>query len=476
MNENVSEQMPSGPIAGVRDEARAGINKAKTQSRNKTRSRIVQAVSLLVLILVLLLVWYFLGEKSDKAANKPRSEAVPVEMAAATQKDVPIQIKGIGNVEALSTVAVRSQVEGTLQRVYFTPGQEVKKNDMLFMIDPRPLQAALSQAEANLVKAMAAVAQAQSIVARDQATALNLRIIANRDAKLIEDGVISREEYDNAVSAAQAADATVRADESSVANLQAAVKAEQANVQNARVQLGYTSIRAPINGKTGNLAITVGNLIPANNTTPLVTITQTAPIYVTFSVPEQDLLRIRQYSSSSAFKAEVIIPGDESHPAQGKLSLLDNTVDTTTGTIRLKATFDNSDERLFPGQFVNVVLTLGSQDEAIVVPSQAVQVGQDNSFVYVVKPDMTTEVRTVKTGTTIDNMTVIEDGLKPGEQVVTDGQLRLVPGAKVQPKSGQGGGSPGAKGNQGGGNRNSGSQGNQGGGNQGAKGTSGGGK
>ncbi len=476
MNENVSEQMPSGPIGGVRDEARAGINKAKTQSRNKTRSRIVQAVSLLVLILVLLLVWYFLGEKSDKAANKPRSEAVPVEMAAATQKDVPIQIKGIGNVEALSTVAVRSQVEGTLQRVYFTPGQEVKKNDMLFMIDPRPLQAALSQAEANLVKAMAAVAQAQSIVARDQATALNLRIIANRDAKLIEDGVISREEYDNAVSAAQAADATVRADESSVANLQAAVKAEQANVQNARVQLGYTSIRAPINGKTGNLAITVGNLIPANNTTPLVTITQTAPIYVTFSVPEQDLLRIRQYSSSSAFKAEVIIPGDESHPAQGKLSLLDNTVDTTTGTIRLKATFDNSDERLFPGQFVNVVLTLGSQDEAIVVPSQAVQVGQDNSFVYVVKPDMTTEVRTVKTGTTIDNMTVIEDGLKPGEQVVTDGQLRLVPGAKVQPKSGQGGGSPGAKGNQGGGNRNSGSQGNQGGGNQGAKGTSGGGK
>jgi membrane fusion protein, multidrug efflux system len=476
MNDNVSEQMPSAPIEDVRDEARPVVNKAKTQSRNKTRSRIVQAVSLLVLILVLLLVWHFLGEKSDKAANKPRSDAVPVEMAAATQRDVPIQIKGIGNVEALSTVAVRSQVEGTLQRVYFTPGQEVKKNDLLFMIDPRPLQAALSQAEANLVKAMAAVAQAQSIVARDQATALNLRIIANRDAKLIEDGVISREEYDNAVSAAQAADATVKADESSVANLQAAVKAEQANVQNSRVQLGYTSIRAPINGKTGNLAITAGNLIPANNTTPLVTITQTAPIYVTFSVPEQDLLRIRQYSSSSAFKVEVVIPGDESHPAQGKLSLLDNTVDTTTGTIRLKATFDNTDERLFPGQFVNVVLTLGTQDQAIVVPSQAVQVGQDNSFVYVVKPDMTTEVRTVKTGTTIENMTVIEDGLKPGEQVVTDGQLRLVPGAKIQPKSGQGAGSPGGKGTQGGGNRNSGSPDNQGGGNQGGKGTSGGGK
>lgn len=190
---------------------------------------------MLFLVLILLLLWHFVGEKSDKAANKPRAEVVPVEIAAATQKDVPIQIKGIGNVEALSTVAVRSQIEGTLQRVFFTPGQEVKKGDLLFTIDPRPLQAALSQAEANLVKAMAAVSQAQSIVARDQATALNERIIANRDATLIEGGVISRQEYDNALSVAESAAATVRADQSSVANLQAAVKAEQANVENARV-------------------------------------------------------------------------------------------------------------------------------------------------------------------------------------------------------------------------------------------------
>jgi membrane fusion protein, multidrug efflux system len=434
MDEGISDQLdvpiPDQHVEGkVRD-------KKLPWAQVKTRARLIQATGLFGLIVLLFLVWHFLGEKSDKAANKPRSEVVPVETAVASQKDVPIQIKTIGNVEALSTVAVRSQIEGVLQQVHFVPGRPIKKGDLLFTIDPRPLQAALAQAQANLTKAIAAVSQAQAIVARDQATALNARIVANRNTKLVEQGVVSREEYDNAVSAAEAAEATVRADESNVKNLQAAAKAEQANVDNAKVQLSYTGIRAPITGKTGNLAITAGNLIPPNNPTPLVTITQSAPIYVTFSVPEQDLLRIRQYSGSSGFKTEVVIPGDESHPAEGKLSLLDNTVDTTTGTIRLKATFENGDERLFPGQFVNVVLTLGEQNQATVVPSQAVQIGQDNSFVYVIKPDMTAEVRTVTPGATIENNTVIEQGLKPGEQVVTDGQLRLIPGVKVQPRKG----------------------------------------
>jgi multidrug efflux system membrane fusion protein len=187
------------------------------------------------------------------------------------------------------------------------------------------------------------------------------------------------------------------------------------------------------------LVTTAGNLIRANDTTPMVTIAQAAPVYVTFAVPEQDLLRIRQYADSGDFRTEVVIPGDETHPAQGKLSLVDNTVDTTTGTIRLKATLDNNDRSLYPGLFVNVVLTLGLQRAAVVVPSQAVQIGQDNSYVYVVKPDMTVEVRNVKTGTNANNMTVIEDGIKPGEQVVTDGQLKLVPGAAVQAKTAQSG-------------------------------------
>ena len=443
MSENVSEPLPEAPVGELSDATPSGRAEVAARRKDKIRARIVQGVSLLGLVIVILLLWHFLGAKSDKAASRPRSEVIPVEMAAATQMDVPVQIKSIGNIEPLSTIAVRSQIEGTLQAVRFTPGQEVKKGDLLFVIDPRPLQAALSQADANLAKAMAAVSQGRNVVARDQATATNSRTIVKRDIQLVEAGVISREEYDNAVAKAQADEATVRADQSSVSTLEAAAKAEQANVNNARVQLSYTSIRAPLGGKTGNLVTTAGNLIRANDTTPMVTITQAAPVYVTFTVPEQDLLRIRQYANSGDFKTEVSIPGDEANaPQQGKLSLVDNTVDTTTGTIRLKATLDNGDRKLYPGLFVNVVLTLGLQREAVVVPSQAVQIGQDNSYVYVVKPDMTAEVRNVKTGTSINNLTVIEEGIKPGEQVVTDGQLKLVPGATVQskaaqPKSGQ---------------------------------------
>jgi multidrug efflux system membrane fusion protein len=425
---------------------------------HRTRARIVQIVSVLVLVLLLVLLWRFLGDRSTpKAAG--RGEVVPVETALVTQQNVPLQIKAIGNVESLSTIAVRSQIEGTLTRVGFVPGQEVKKGDLLFTIDSRPLQAQLSEAEANLLKAMAAVRQGNDIVAKDQATANNSRTILNRDARLIEAGVISREEYDNANAKLQADEATVRADRSSVANLLAAQKAQEAAVQSARVQLSYTTIRAPLAGKTGNLAVTAGNLVRANDTTPMVTVTTSAPIYVTFSVPEQDLMRIRQYASSTSFATEVVIPGDEANHAFGKLSLVDNTVDAATGTVRLKATFQNDDRRLYPGQFVNVVLTLGIQSGAVVVPSQAVQIGQDKSYVYVVKSDSTAEMRVIKPGATADTMTVIEDGLKPGEQVVTDGQLRLIPGAKVQPK-GQGG--PGGKGGQSG-------QDNQGGADQGGK-------
>ncbi len=422
MNENLSADAPATSTGASQVSVAATTDVRRPR---RTRARIVQIVSVVVLVLLLVLLWRFLGNQAaTKAPGGGRGEVVPVEMANVTQQDVPIQIKAIGNVEALTTIAVRSQVEGTLLRVGFVPGQEVKKGDLLFSIDSRQLQAALSQAEANLLKAMATVRQGQDIVARDQATANNSRTIVNRDAKLIEAGVISREEYDNAVSKSHADDATVRADQSSVANLIAAQKAEQAAVESARVELSYTTIRAPITGKTG------------------------------------------QYSGANGFAVQVVVPGDEANPGMGRLSLVDNTVDVSTGMVRLKATYQNDDRRLYPGQFVNVVLTLGTENQAIVVPSQAVQAGQDKSFVYVVKADSTVEVRTVKTGSTIDTMTVIEDGLKPGEQVVTDGQLRLVPGAKVQQKGagrGQGGdqgASPG-QGDQGGGRKRGGGNSNQ---------------
>src|SRR6266480_1862683 len=442
MEEQVSREFPSTP-AGRTSSAEplvADKPQIKPQRRGKTRARIVQIVSVLVLVVVLVFLWRFLGDKSSQRTPGAggRNEVVPVEMAAVTQRDVPTVLKAIGNVEQLSTISVRSQVEGNLQSVAFVPGQEVEKGALLFQIDPRPLQSALNDTEANLLK-----------------------VIAKRDANLLEAGVIAREQYHNDEAKLKADEATVRADQSAAANLQAAQKAEQAAVENARVQLSYTTIRAPIAGKTGNLAVTAGNLVQPNATTSMVTITQSAPIYVTFSIPERELMRIRQNSGASGLTAEVEIPGDESNHVLGKLSLVDNTVDVATGTVRLKATFQNDDRRLYPGQFVNVVLTLGTQNQAIVVPSQAVQIGQDKSFVYVVKADMTVEMRTVKTGTTIENMTVIDDGLKPGEQVVTDGQLRLVPGAKVQTRGqgggqgrqgGQGegqGGNPGAQGYQG---------------------------
>src|SRR6267154_4688261 len=242
MEEKISSESPNPstaaePIADKVTDKSTQI-RLSAKPRNKTRARIVQIVSVLVLVLLLVLLWRFLGDRSTpKAAG--RGEVVPVETALVTQQDVPLQIKAIGNVEALSTVAVHSQVEGTLLRVGFAPGQEVKKGDLLFTIDSRPLQAALSQAEANLLKSMASVRQGNDIVAKDQATANNSRTILNRDARLIEAGVISREEYDNALAKLQSDEATVRADKSAVANLQAAQKAEQAAVESARVQLSY---------------------------------------------------------------------------------------------------------------------------------------------------------------------------------------------------------------------------------------------
>ncbi|HYX28083.1 MAG TPA: efflux RND transporter periplasmic adaptor subunit [Pyrinomonadaceae bacterium] len=425
----------------------------------KTRARIIQIVSILLLVVLLVVLWRFLGDRAATTGagagrgGRGGGEVVPVEVAPVTQQDVPIQIKSIGNVEAMTTVAVRSQVEGTLLSVAFTPGQEVKKGQTLFTLDPRPLQAQLSQAEANLLKSMASVKQGQDIVEKDSATMNNDRVIAKRDATLVEQGVIPREQFDNDEAKLKADEAAVRADQSAVANLQAAQKAEQANVENARVQLSYTTIKSPIDGKTGNLVVTTGNLVRANDTTPMVTITTSSPIYVTFSVPERDLVRIRQASGKEGLTVDGEVPGDESNPVKGKLSLVDNTVDPATGTVRLKATFINDDRRLYPGQFVNVVLTLGMDTQATVVPTQAVQVGQDKSFVYVAKADGTVEMRTVQTGTTTGTMTVIENGLKPGEQVVTDGQLRLVPGAKYQVRGqGQEGGR-GQRGDQGGANQ-----------------------
>jgi len=357
-------------------------------------------------LLACLLAGWLTGCSGTKAAPA-RAAAVPILAATVEQRDVPLQVKAIGAVEAYSNVSVKTQITGELTGVHFKEGQDVSKGQLLFTLDKRPFEAALKQA--------------QGMLARDQAQAANARTQAERYGALNKAGVVSKEEYDQMRSNADA--------------LEAAVVADQAAVENARVQLVYCTINSPIDGRTGPLLIHQGNMIKANDTPFLVSINQVQPIYATFTVPEQNLADIKRYSSQGKLRVQAFIPNDTRGPASGWLSFIDNTVDQATGTIKLKGEFANADRRLWPGQFVDVVLTLAQQPRAIVVPSQAIQNGQTGQFVFVIKPDMTVEARPVAIDRSSDGQTVIAKGLAAGEQVVTDGQLRLVPGVtKVELK------------------------------------------
>jgi membrane fusion protein, multidrug efflux system len=327
---------------------------------------------------------------------------VPVTTAAALEKTVPNRLQEIGTVEAYSSVSIKSRVEGQLVGVYFKEGDYVKQGQLLFQLDQRPFKAGLAQAEANL--------------RRDEAQAKQAETDAQRYTYLLKMQVGSRQQYD--LSHANAA------------SLAASVAADSAAVQTARLNLQYTEIHSPIDGKTGNLKSHVGDLIKADADTPMVIVNQVQPIYVDFYIPEGRLGEVRQYMSERELKTLVAIPGQQD-VAEGKLSFVDNTVDKTTGQILLKGLFENTDRRLWPGQFVNVTLTLSEIPNTVMVPSQAVQTGQQGSYVFVVGHDQKVEPRPVVTGTTLDNETIIESGLRKGEVVVTDGQLRLVPGSRV---------------------------------------------
>lgn len=350
------------------------------------------------------------GGADSKAAPKGPPPAVPVTAALAGKKDVPVQLRSIGTAEAYSTVSVKTMVNGQIVKVGFREGQEVKKGDLIFVIDPRPYEAALKSAEANLAKSLALKENAERDV--------------TRYAFLIEKDLVPKQQYDQVMSNAAALAATVAAD--------------NAAVENARVQLGYCFIRSPIGGRTGNLLIKEGNVVKANDAA-LVTIHQVIPIHVTFSVPEQHLAEVRKYRDGGTLRIEAVIPGQEDKPARGTLAFISNAVDNQTGTIQLKGAFANEDRRLWPGQFVNVLLTLTTKPGAILVPTPSVQTGQKGQYVFVVRPDLTVESRPVVTGETSGGDTVIENGVQAGERVVTDGQLRLVPGARVEIKAGLGG-------------------------------------
>jgi len=400
------------------------------------------------------------SDRGGAATGTPAPPAVPVGVAAVEQKMVPLQETAVGNVQAYATVGVKSQIAGQIVQVHFTEGRDVKRGELLFTIDPRPPEAALRQSEANVAKDVAQLRQAEAALAqrhaevtqalanleRDLAQMDNARVQEQRYRALMERELIAREQYDqlrttfaalqSTVQASRAAvenaRASARAAEAAVENARAAIKANEAMVDVARLQLAYTTIRAPMDGRTGNLLAQAGNVLKSNEDTPLVVIAQVHPIYVSFSVPEQHLTAIKKYQAGGGLKVEAAIDGGQ-RGAAGALTFINNTVDPSTGTIQLKATFPNTDDLLWPGQFVDVSLTLTAEN-AVVVPAQAVQAGQQGPFVFVVKPDLTVESRRVKVGRRLPRELVIDEGLTAGERVVTDGQLRLVPGARVEIK------------------------------------------
>jgi multidrug efflux system membrane fusion protein len=337
------------------------------------------------------------------------AQAVPVTTAPVVQKSVPLAVQGIGTVIAASTVTVRAQVTGELTAVHFIEGDEVTEGQVIVEIDKRPLEAALQQAQAALD--------------RDVAQAANAKSQAARYEDLLKRGIATKEQVDQIVANAAALDATVALD--------------RANIENAKVQLQYATIRAPLSGKTGLLQVHPGNLVRATDTTPIVTINKITPVYVSFSVPEAMLPDLKRYMARGKLAVTALPPNDQGAPATGLINFIDNAVDPTTGQIKVKGTFPNTDRHLWPGQFVNVNVTLSTEPNAIVAPSMAVQTGQQGTYVFVVKPDQTVDLRSVVVERTSGEQSVIKSGLEPGETVVTDGQLRLNPGTRVSVKNDQ---------------------------------------
>lgn len=356
---------------------------------------------------------------------------VPVSVAPVTSESVPTDLQVVGTVEASAIVQVKSQIAGELTKVYFTEGTTVKEGDPLFDIDARPYQDALQQAQAAVERDRAQIAQAQATLERDQAQSKFAESDAARQEELSKGGLTPHSTLDQAQATASASRASSRADQASIETAKAALAADQAAIETAKLNLSFCRIQAPIAGRTGNLLVHPGNLVKVNDVA-LVVIHRIAPIFVDFSVPEEHLAAVRRLNASHRLVVRVQ-PKDGIATASGYLSVIDNTVDSTTGGIHLKATFDNADGQLWPGQFVNVTLTLDTLRHAALVPSEAVQSGQMGSFVYAVKKDQSVEIRPVVPGRAFENKTVIEKGVAPGDTVVTDGQMRLFPGAKIIP-------------------------------------------
>ena len=341
------------------------------------------------------------------APSVPANPPVPVTPGTAETRDMPVYVRGIGSVQAFNTVTVKSRVDGQIVKVDFTEGQEVKTGDPLFEIDPRPFQAALAQANAAKEK--------------DQAQLTSAQADLQRYAQLVGPGYQTRQTFDQ--------------QKGLVGQLQASLKADQAAIDNAALNLTYATIRSPIEGRLGARLVDIGNLVHAADNTSLVSITQLKPSFVTFTVPQNQFERIRQSAAAGPVEVQAVSADDQTQLARGKLTLIDNQVDPATGTIRLKGTFDNADERLWPGEFVNTRLVVGTDKDAVTVAARALQRGPNGEYLFVIKPDMTVEIRNVEVAEVENGIAAIGKGLSPGEQVVVDGQYRLDQGSKVNPQT-----------------------------------------
>jgi membrane fusion protein, multidrug efflux system len=389
--------------------------------------------------LVVVIALAFAGCSSQKEQQAPaggmaamlaRMPAVPVSVAVAARETVPLEVHAVGSIEPYTTVQVKAQIAGELLRAHFAEGSQIKRGDLLFEIDPRPYQEALRGAEAAVSRDIAQQRLAEANLGRDKAQMANAEAERRRYDELLKQGIAARQQYDQVKANADAMAESLHADEAAIESAQAALEADRAAVARAKLDLSYTRIDSPVTGRAGTLLIHPGNLIKANDL-PLVVINQIEPTFVSFGVPEDSLQAVRKNSAGRKLPVQATLQDQSGRSVNGSLAVIDNAVDPNTGMIRLKALFDNHEHLLWPGQFVDVVLRLETS-EATVVPSEAVQAGQQGQFVYVVKGNQTADFRPVAAGTTVNGKTVIEKGVAPGETVVTDGQLRLFPGAKIK--------------------------------------------
>ncbi|HEU0155374.1 MAG TPA: efflux RND transporter periplasmic adaptor subunit [Stellaceae bacterium] len=367
--------------------------------------RAIGATAIVVIAAAVLIWWHGLGGgNGPQATAQTPAPGIPVTPGTVVAQDVPVFLHGIGTVQAYNMVAIKSRVDGQIVKVYFKEGQEVREGEPLFQIDPRPYQAALEQAQAAKQK--------------DEAQLKGAELDLVRYSKLLGTGYQTRQSYDQ--------------QQAQVGSLQAAIKADEAQIDAAKLNLGYTDIRAPIDGRLGARLVDKGNLVHANDNTALVTITELKPIFVSFTLPQSSLDEVRDAQTKHPLAVRAYTSDGEKLLAEGKLTLIDNQIDQTTGTIHMKARFDNQDERLWPGEFVSLRVILRVQPKVATVPSQTIQEGPNGRYAYIIKSDDTVERRAVDVASVQDGIAVITKGLKPGERVVVEGQFRLTEGARVR--------------------------------------------